>query len=132
MDLFKAYATDAKLEIEGRVVPLSKTASIKVARSGNPEYIKLLRSGLESNKLDLDAGGDDANEVAQTVIIDVMSKTILLGWEGVEYKGEPLAYSHANAKMLLTELPDFRKKVDALASSFEAFKVADTAATGNV
>lgn len=131
MDLFKQFATDKKAEVEGRWFNLSKTAKILVARSGNPEYVKALRKAFEANKLDFTDKSDEANDLATAIIIQVSAEHILLGWQGIEYKGQTLAYTSANAAMLLTELPDFRKKVDDLAGSFEAFKLQDVAATGN-
>lgn len=132
MDLFSTFATDPKLELEGREFPLDRTSSITVARSGNPAYVKALRNALEKNKSDLDFGGDAANDLALGIVIDVMAEHILLGWKGVEYQGKPLTYSVANAKMLLTDLPEFRKKVEGLSNNFESFKVKDTEKTGNV
>jgi hypothetical protein len=131
MDLFTAFATDEALENEGRWFPLSKTAKVKVARAGNPKYLKLLRKLLEENKVDLESAGEEANELASQVMVTVAAKTILLDWEGIQFKGVDLPYSVENATMLLRDLKEFRKKVDSLSSNFEAYRVKEEAAQGN-
>jgi hypothetical protein len=121
MDILSSFATDEKLETEGKVFPLSKAASIKVARSGNAKYVALLRKKLDEAQLDL-ATGDEANELAEGVLIDVMAETILLGWVGIQEGGVDVPYSVGKAKQYLA-VKDFRKKVSALADNFEAFKL---------
>jgi hypothetical protein len=130
MDIFATFATDEKLEVEGRWFDLSKTAKVRVARSGNPQYIKLLRKKLDENRIDLDSQGDEANDVAEKLMIDVMADTILLGWEGLEFRGKPMEYSRLNARLLL-QVKDFRKKVSGFSESFEAFKVKAQEELGN-
>lgn len=130
MDIFSTFATDEKLEVEGHWFNLSKTAKVRVARSGNPQYIKLLRKKLDENRVDLDSQGDEANEVAEKVMIDVMADTILLGWEGLEFRGKPMEYSRLNARLLL-QVKDFRKKISGFSESFEAFKIKAQEELGN-
>lgn len=130
MDIFATFATDEKLEVEGRWFDLSKTAKVRVARSGNPLYIKRLRKKLDENRIDLDSQGDEANEVAEKLMVDVMADTILLGWEGLEFRGKPMEYSPLNARLLL-QVKDFRKKVSGFSESFEAFKVKAQEELGN-
>jgi hypothetical protein len=130
MDIFATFATDEKLEVEGRWFDLSKTAKVRVARSGNPQYIKLLRKKLDEKRIDLDSQGDEANDVAEKLMIDVMADTILMGWEGLEFRGKPMEYSRLNARLLL-QVKDFRKKVSGFSESFEAFKVKAQEELGN-
>jgi hypothetical protein len=130
MDIFDTFATDEKLEVEGRWFDLSKTAKVRVARSGNPQYIKLLRKKLDEKRIDLDSQGDEANDVAEKLMIDVMADTILMGWEGLEFRGKPMEYSRLNARLLL-QVKDFRKKVSGFSESFEAFKVKAQEELGN-
>lgn len=131
MDLFTAFATDETLENEGRWFPLSKDARVKLARAGNPKYLKLLRRLLDENRIDLESAGDEANDLATKVMVEVTARTILLDWEGLKFKGVDLPYSVENATMLLRDLKEFRKKIDALSSNFEAYKAKEETAQGN-
>ena len=130
MDIFAAFATDEKLEVEGHWFNLSKTARVRVARSGNPQYIKLLRKKLDENRIDLDSQGDEANEVAEKLMINVLADTILLGWEDIQFQGKPMEYSPMNARLLL-QMKDFRKKIVGFSESFEAFKIKAQEDLGN-
>lgn len=130
MDIFKSFATDEKSETEGRWFPLSKTTKVLVARTGNPAYIRLARKKLEENKVDLESQGDEGSDLAEMVMTEVMAKTILLGWEGLEYKGKKVDYSVEMAKTLLG-IKDFRKKIASLSDNFEAFKLKEEEALGN-
>ena len=130
MDIFASFATDEKLEVEGRWFDLSKTAKVRVARSGNPQYVKMLRKKLDENRIDLDSQGDEANEIAEKLMVDVMADTILLGWEGLEFQGKPIEYSRLNSRLLL-KVKDFRKKISGFSESFEAFKVKAQEDLGN-
>ncbi len=132
MDIFNAFATDEKAELEGRWFPLSKTASIKVARAGNPAYVKELRKQIDEKQLnvDLDNQSDEDNELATAAIIEVTAKTILLDFKGLSYKGKPVEYSTAMAKTFL-EIKDFRKKVDRLSADAANFRLKEEAEVGN-
>lgn len=130
MDIFAAFATDEKLEAEGKWFPLSKTAKIRVARSGNPKYVALLRAKMKEAQLDL-SSGEEADQLAEEVLIDVMSQTILTGWEGITDKdGKVVPYSVEAARSYL-RVKDFRRKVDGLSQNFEAYRVQAEEAQGN-
>lgn len=130
MDIFSAFATDEKLEVEGKWFPLSKTARVLVARAGNPNYVAALRKALEKNQLDLENSGPEADHLAEQVMIDVISSTILLGWEGLSFKGKATDHSVAAAKQFL-QVKDFRKKITGFSESFAAFKVKADEEQGN-
>lgn len=121
MDIFTSFATDETLENAGKWRPLSKTARILVARSGNPKYVELLRAKMAEAQLDL-TSGPEADQLAETILIDVLAETILLGWEGLTYQGKEAPYSREMAKTFL-KVKDFRRKVTAMADDFEAFRV---------
>lgn len=129
MDIFAAFATDEKLEAEGKWFPLSKTAKIRVARSGNQAYVQALRAKMKEAQLDL-SSGDEADQLAEEILTDVMAETLLLGWEGLSYQGKPVSYSKEMARTLL-KVKDFRKKVVALSENFEAFRLQAEEAQGN-
>lgn len=121
MDILSSFSTDEKLENEGKVFPLSKTASIKVARSGNAKYVALLRQKMSEAQLDL-VGGDEADQLAEAILIDVMAETILVGWKGIKEGDTDVPYSVGKAKEYL-KVKDFRRKVSSLSENFEAFKL---------
>lgn len=121
MDIFSSFATDEKLENEGKVFPLSKDASVLVARSGNPKYLAALRKKMTDAQLDL-TSGEEADQLAETILVEVIAETILLGWKGFTEKGVAVPYSVAKAKEYLA-LKDFRKKVVGLSENFTSFKL---------
>lgn len=128
MDLFKSFATNEKLELDGAWVGLGGGAKILVARSGNKKYGRMLSSLVEKNQAVLDAKTDESDTVSDEIMIDVFANTILLGWEGFTDKGEPLDYTLDNAKKAL-ELKDFRNLVATHARNIENYRNAAEAAT---
>lgn len=122
MDLFKAFATDTTAEIEGVIVEYGD-AKLKIARRGNPAHQKLMTKLLKQNKIVLDSKGDAAEKAAKEIMARAISKTILLGWEGVEYKGKPLPYTQEKAYELLLAHNDFRDFVHEASDDMERFKV---------
>lgn len=129
MDIIATFATDEKLEAEGKWFPLSKTAKVLVARSGNDNYLAALRKKMKEVQLDLSAG-EEAEKLADEVLIDVMAETLLLGWKGITEGGREVPYSRDQARTYL-RIKDFRKKIAALADNFEAFRVQAEAEQGN-
>lgn len=130
MDIFKSFATDEKAELEGRWFPLSKTAKVLVARNNNPRYKANLRKRLESNRVDLDSGGPEADYLAEQLFLEVQADTILLGWEGLSFQGKDVLYSPEMSRTLL-RVKDFAKKINALSDSLENFRVKEEEATKN-
>lgn len=130
MDIFSSFATDETLEVQGIWHNLSKTARVKVARSGNARYKAVLRAKFTAAQLDL-SQGEEADQLAEAVLIDVMAETILVGWEGLTYQGKEAPYSVELAKTFL-KVKDFRAKIDGLAGNMEAFRIKADVAQGNV
>lgn len=130
MDIFESYATDEVAEVEGRWFPLSKTAKVLVARTGNPNYLKSLRAKLKDNQIDAEDTSDENEKLVASLITETMAETILLGWKDLQYKGASLAYSRAAAKTLL-EVKGFRKRIQDIADKLESFRVRDEAEQGN-
>lgn len=123
LDIFAAFATDETKELEGVWVELSDDAKILVARAGNKKYNKSLAQQYEKNKRLLDLKNDAAETLSNTIMIDVMARSLLLGWQGIKFKGEDLPYSVDNAKLLLS-VKDFRDLVSKHASDAEAYRLA--------
>jgi len=125
IDLFAAFATDEKAEQGGTPtqLPGCGDTNFRIARDNNKAYIKLLQQRVKQNRAVLDSKGDAAEAKSDEIIIEVMAKTILLGWDGtVMYKGKPLEYSVDNAKTLLAH-KEFRAVVNKVAADMEVFRI---------
>lgn len=120
LDIFEQYATDDVAENQGVWVPHGD-AKFLVARSGNRAYGKELSKLVEQNKVLLDKGDEAADKLSEKLMIEVLAKTVLLGWEGVGFKGQPLEYTTENAAMLLA-VKDFRRKVAEWSDNLTLFK----------
>ena len=121
LDIFEQYATDDTLENDGTWMEVGD-AKFLIARSGNKKYIRKLSKAVERNKKQLDRKDDSADKLSDEIMATVISETLLLGWEGVAYKGKLLPYTTENAKMLMTH-KDFRKQIMELADDFDSFKL---------
>ena len=130
MDIFATYATDEVAEAEGRWFPLSKTAKVLVARTGNANYIKALRQRMKDNQIDSEDNSEENEKLVTSLIVETMAETILLGWKGLEYKGKAMEYSKANAVTLL-EVKDFRKRIGDIADKAESFLLKEEDEAGN-
>lgn len=136
MDLFAAFATNAKTEEEGRFFPMGD-AEFLIARSGNRSFqdqFSLIWKQYEHQLKGSQAAGASPEEKAfgDKLSFDlmgrVMARTILLGWKGnVRFKGQPLAYSAENAELLLG-IKDFRVWVDNQAGEMKNYLLAQEAA----
>lgn len=125
MDFFSAYATDLTSEENGRYFE-NGDAEFLIARGGNDRYSRMIAKQYEGNKHILDDKSSDASknageELAKKITIDVMSKSILLGWKGnVMWQGKPLPYSVDNAQMLLG-LKDFQTWVAGKSNAYQNY-----------
>lgn len=136
MDVFKQYATDEVKESDGVWVSLGReddpqAPAILVARSGNKKYTKLITQLVEKNQRALDLKNEAADELSDQLMIHVMALTILLGWRNIEFKGQPMAVTVDNGKLLLS-VKDFRKLVAKHSDDIEHYRVAQEVAQGNV
>lgn len=125
VDLFSAFAVDANQEQDGTLTQLPNAGDTKfrIAREGNKAYSKLLQKLVKMNRSVLDSKGAAAEAKSDEILIEVMAKTILIGWEGeVTYQGKKLSYSTEAAKTLLAH-KDFRAVVINASSDMEKFKV---------
>ncbi|MEE8598474.1 MAG: hypothetical protein V3S69_02985 [Dehalococcoidales bacterium] len=123
-DLQKEFATDEKSELEGAWEELADGARILVARVGNDRYtekFKRLGKGLQ-RQIDR---GTLPEKKGRAIFIAIMVDTILLNWEGLADKGQPIEYSKENATAMLTTYPDFRQLVWDIASDADLYRVKD-------
>jgi hypothetical protein len=124
MDLFTTFATDEKLEVEGRWVPFDDKTSFKIAREHNKAFAKLFQREYNANSHALKAKGPAAEALADSLMCRVLARTVLVDWKGpVKLNGEDLgAYSVEGAEKALA-LKDFKAWVQAQAADIAAFKV---------
>lgn len=121
MDIFSQFATDETLEMNGRWIQLDANSRIRVARENNDNYQKAFREKWNANEAALQVGDAHADEIARGIFLDVLAETILVGWEGLTYKGKAIKYSVENAKKLLAH-KDFRKLVETSAADFAGYR----------
>jgi len=125
MDFEKAFATDDKLEQEGRWFPVGEGAECLIARTGNTRYREMLRNKLGVYEQSLQQRLLD-DETADVMLIEVMAKTVLLGWKGFEMEGVDVPYSVPNAIEYLTKYKEFRNFVAKNADNMQAYKKHDS------
>lgn len=130
MDIFESYATDEVAELEGRWFPLTKSAKVLVARTGNSNYLKALRQRMKDSQIDSEDESTENEALVTSLIVETMAETILLGWKDLQYKGKDLEYSKANAKTLL-EVKGFRKRINDISDKLESFRMREEAEQGN-
>lgn len=129
LDIFKQFAVDESKETEGAWISLTPETKLLVARAGNRNYARLLAKLVEQHRSQIDSNDEAVSEeVTEMIMTEVMAKSILLGWEGVLYKGEELPYSPETAKQLLA-LKDFRKQVAQFADNFDNYRAQSEEAT---
>jgi hypothetical protein len=125
MDIFSIYATNDDAEQQGRYQE-NGDAQFLIARNGNDRYSRMLTNLYEIHKFTLDNKSDEesrkaAKDRSDKIMVEVMSKSILLGWTGnVKFRGEQLPYSVENAVKLL-QVKDFRNWVNAKADDFKNY-----------
>lgn len=128
-DVFTELATDESKENNGTWFPFGADSKLLIARNGNQAYAKKLTELAEQNRVLLDAKGKAADDLSEKIMVEVVASTILLGWEGLAYKGKDLEYSVDNAKLLLG-VREFRRQVVALSQEFSAYKLKEEVAQG--
>lgn len=121
LDIFAKYATDTNAELNGTWRDIEGGARLLIARMNNNRYGKLLGKLFKVHQQVLESDTDQADEVSDKVMIEVVAKTILLGWSGLSYKGVPIEYSVENAEKLLAHA-QFRQLVMSLANEVEAYR----------
>lgn len=101
MDL-NLNSIDLETAEDGQWVEYADGIEFLIARAGNPKYNAALQRFYRRHKRAIeDKSMSDA--AADAGLVDVMARHILLGWKGITDKGEPLEYSEANAKALLSD-----------------------------
>lgn len=99
-DLYDEFATDAALETGGAWVTRG-TARFLIARDGNENFADAIAKAFSENEEGIKGDTPEAKELSASLMRGVLAKTILLGWENVSYKKQPLVYSVENAAEML-------------------------------
>jgi len=129
MDIFARFGTDQTKEIEGVRHPIGGGAVVVVARWMNPAHAAASRICTAERELELEVGSDeDKDRIYGEIAAKAMAGTILTGFSGVKYAGEPLEYSAENAHQLL-KLKDFRELIYQLATTRQHYAVSKAEAT---
>lgn len=124
MDLFKNFATDPAKEAEGVWEEYDETASFLIARQNNKAYDRMMAARVKPHERLLKQTSEASEKKSDEIIIEVMAKTILLGWRGTfEWDGKPVGeYSVEKAKQMLA-VKDFRQWVSEVSRDVNRFKV---------
>lgn len=94
--------TNEKAENEGVWEDFGGGTKVLIARIGNKRYETRLNALMKPYKRQIRAGSMP-DETMDKIIIQVMSETIVLGWEGLTENGKALKYSEAEANRILTD-----------------------------
>lgn len=123
IDLFDEFATDAALETGGALVAYKGDVKFLIAREQNENFGAAITKALEDNRDAIEGDSPEAKALSEKLLLDVMARTILVGWEGnVTYQKQPLPYTTDNAIKLLG-MSDFRAWVRRQAANREHYKV---------
>jgi hypothetical protein len=119
MDIDNAFANPTA-ENEGVWIDYRDGSKVKIARIGSLAFTKAYDAALKPHRRRQRAGTMDT--VTETrILCEVVSRTILLGWEGFTQLGKEWKYSQKRAFDLLWGSLDFRNEVVELATAEETF-----------
>ena len=115
------FNTDEHAEVFGIWKTIGQGTRIKVARSGNSNYKKLIREKLaEYTAMGVSSIPDEEWTKIQN---GVLAETILLDWEGLEEKPNELVdYSTEKAAEWLNKYKEFRKIVLLVADNVDNYR----------
>jgi hypothetical protein len=125
-DLFRLFATDEKLEMDGVWIEYGLNDAglpirFRIARAGgrNTEYAKALERATRPYRRAIQTGTIDP-KIAENIYMRVFVDSVLLGWENVQDKdGTVIPFSRESAIDLFRRLPalydDLREQAGSLA-----------------
>ena len=134
VDLFAAFASDEKAEVDGVYTTLDGCGDTEflIAAWGNKQFNRVFSELHKKNKKTLDRKDEVADAKAEEIFIAAMAKTLLVGWKGtVAFKGSNLEYTEENARKLLA-LKHFRVLVEQVSRDDAQYKaIKDEEEVGN-
>ncbi|MBM3280822.1 MAG: hypothetical protein FJY95_22500 [Candidatus Handelsmanbacteria bacterium] len=119
-DFRKLFGTDTRKEEEGVWHDLGGV-KVKVARMNNPAHQTAVERITKPYRGQI-ARGTLPKEKLDELAIRAMAEALLLGWEGLELDGQPIAYSVEAAAKLLTDFRDFRETISALSLDANVYR----------
>jgi len=124
LDVFKKFAVDVTAETEGTWVDFYD-AKVKIARMGNKHFSKELAKAFDENRAVLDKGDEQADQLAETLLLGVFADTLIKDWKGIGYKGKEVKYSREAVIDLLgkPEMRELREEILKLAEDAEHFRL---------
>lgn len=120
MDL-SIFGTDKDLETSGVWHDVGDSR-LCIARTGNPEYLKMIRRLLKPSEALINSGTQQADDLVERATMQAMAETILVDWANVTDEDVLLPYSTKNATLMFTKYPDFRELVASLAQQAEHYR----------
>jgi len=120
-DVKKLFGTDSTKEQEGVWYDIAEGLRMKIARIGNPLYQKRFQALSKPYRRSI-RRGTLSDDVAEKLLVQCLSETIVLDWEGVEDEGVEILYSKDAAVTLLTKYPELRNYINDIANELEGFQ----------
>ena len=120
-DVKKLFGTDTKKEQEGVWYDIAEGLRMKIARIGNPNYQKRFQAISKPYRRSI-RRGTLSDDIAEKLLVQCLSETIVLDWEGVEDGGMEIPYSKDAAVDLLTKYPELRGYINDIANELEGFQ----------
>jgi len=120
-DVKKLFGTDSTKEQEGVWYDIAEGLRMKIARIGNPLYQKRFQALSKPYRRSI-RRGTLSDDVAEKLLVQCLSETIVLDWEGVEDEGMEIPYSKDAAVTLLTKYPELRNYINDIANELEGFQ----------
>lgn len=133
MSTYSRFKTDDNLEQAGVIIDLGDSGKFRIARAGgsNKKYQQRLEALMRPHRRLVQAG-TLGNDIAETVMKNVIIDAILLGWDGVTGPdNKPLPFTRENAKKLLDDLPDLLTTIRDCALDATVFREDSEIDSGN-
>lgn len=130
--VYSMFKTDKEAEKNGIIVDYGEMGRFKIARIGgaNSAFARMMKAKIKRYKYQIDTD-TLPEEVDAQISTEVFVKCVLLGWEGVtDEDGNEILYTEENALKMMSDLPDLRKDLSAVAQDYTNFLAheAETAA----
>lgn len=132
MDL-ASFKTNLTAEIEGVWVEIGEGCELLIARLGNKEFRKFMKSASKPYR-SMMRNDQLPDDVAEKLMVKALAATILLDWKELKLGGKKLKYSKEECERVLgdEEFKDFRDLVVEIAQARETFRFEEIeAAAGN-
>jgi|LWDU01.1.fsa_nt_gi hypothetical protein len=130
MSIYSLFETDIDRESAGFAMTFQDgdvEVTINIARAGgsNKAYAALMQKLLRPHQLAASSGGVN-DDIAEEILIRVMSETLVTGWSGIyDRDGEELPFSVETCKKVLTDLPQLRENIWEEANRVANFMMGD-------